>query len=670
MYVESESQKRALDAMEAERRLKLGRSLAKVIYLAAYVNVALTLGVWLWNYKYIQFFWYSLLIIPAVIIARLQSVFEAKGLAPLWADLFSLYLIFLLLAIPFFIPEASLASAVVCATVFVAVGLLSGTRLLLIGICLSAFGFVINGLFGKRFEGLWFPALDETISLIAYLALGVFAIIATGAIFYSVLNGQEKLYRQAQLANMENQKAKAIAEEANRAKSVFLATMSHELRTPLNAILGFSQLMARDARLNTDHREHIETINRSGEHLLGLINNVLEIAKIESGHIALQERRFDLYKLVENIAAMFRMQASSKGIDLIVECAPDVPSYIQMDDGKLRQILINLLGNAVKFTSAGGVALRVSRAQAAGRIRFEVEDTGPGMTTEELATLSGPFAQTATGQQSGEGTGLGLHISRQFVRLLGGELTIQSQPGKGSLFSFDVPATGLDDTEIRQPAQTKPRVIGLEPGQSVYRLLIAEDQADSRQVLFELLTGVGFQVKAAVNGQEAVSIWQDWQPHLIWMDMRMPLMNGREATRKIKSLPGGQEAIIIALTASSFVEEREEILADGCNDFIRKPYREEEIFDALTRHLGVRFIYQDTITPKISGAPLDLLGLSSEWLSQLEEATLKADAEEIRELARQLRDTHPQVMQEIIHLVANFAYDVIIVAIGQAKEKL
>lgn len=660
MSIESEAQKEALDIMEIERRLKLGRDLAKSIYPLIWANVILVLGVWLWNPQYTQFFWYGVVIAPAAIIPMLQPTFQARGHSALWATLFSMYVIFALLAIPFFVPEALLAAAATCALIFLMVGLLSGTRLLLIGVCLSVLGFAVNVLFGQRFASILFLPLNETASLIITLALGIFAISATGIIFYLVLNEQESLYRQAQRASMES-------EQANRAKSVFLANMSHELRTPLNAILGFSQLMARDAALDVMHREHIKIINRSGEHLLGLINNVLDMAKIESGRILLQERRFDLFEMLESIAAMFRLRANSKGLSLTVEYGADVPSYIQMDDGKLRQVLINLLGNAVKFTTSGRIMLRVSRSEAIDRLRFEVEDTGTGIAAEELTTLFEPFSQTASGRQTGEGTGLGLPISRQFVRLMGGELTLSSQPGTGSLFSFDVLAHSPDSGEIHQLTQAKPRVNGLESGQPTYRLLIVEDQTDSRLLLVELLSSVGFQVQAASNGQEAITIWQSWQPHLILMDMRMPIVNGREATQRIKALPGGQETIIIALTASSFVEEREQILAEGCNDFIRKPYREEEIFEALARHLRVRFTYENEMQPQGQTTPLDFSDLPLSWLSQLQKAALEADAEEIQALAQQIIQTRPATAEEIIRLSSNFAYEAILAAIFPAK---
>ena len=664
MIDESDAQRKALDALEAERRLRLGRNLAKSLYPLLWVNTGLTLSIWFWNPQYIQFLGYAILLIPASVLLMLQPAFEGRGFSSLWATSFSLYVILILLIVPFFVPEALLPATASYAIIFLMIGLLSGTRLLLIGAFLSILGFIANLLIGHHLSGILFPPLNETVSLVAVLALGIFAISGTGIIFYLVLNGQEHLYRQAQQASME-------AEEANRAKSVFLANMSHELRTPLNAILGFSQIMARDAALDSAHHRHIEIINRSGEHLLGLINNVLDIAKIESGYILLEEQRFDLHKLTENVHAMFQMRANSKGIGLTVDYAPDAPIYVQMDDGKLRQVLINLIGNAIKFTHTGQVVLRVSCAEASDQLHFEVEDTGAGIAPEELKVLFEPFSQTTSGRQTGEGTGLGLPISRQFVRLMGGELTVKSRPGQGSIFSFDIPVRVPEAAEIRQLTQTKPRIIGLEAGQPAYRLLIVEDQVDSRQLLLEMLTSVGFEVRTASNGQEAVAIWQAWQPQLIWMDMRLPLMSGREATKTIKALPGGHDTIIIALTASSFVEEREQILADGCDDFIRKPYREHEIFDALARHLGVRFSYENAKNESASQTqtiPLDLSGLPTDWLSQLQKATLEADSEEIQALAEQISRTHAIEAKEIIRLSTNFAYETILAAISQAKE--
>jgi two-component system sensor histidine kinase/response regulator len=315
--------------------------------------------------------------------------------------------------------------------------------------------------------------------------------------------------------------------------------MSHELRTPLNAILGFSQLMAHDPGLTTEQQEYLETIGRSGEHLLGLINDVLELSKIDAGGVTLQEESFDLHRLLDGLEEMFRLRAADKRLMLVFDRAPDVPQYVRTDQGKLRQVLMNLLGNAVKFTQEGGITLRVGKgpmgySPRAGSVllHFEVEDTGPGIAPEELDAVFDAFAQTASGQASKEGTGLGLPISLQFVKLMGGDLTVSSDgmPGQGSLFKFDVQIELVDaaDVPTSQPAR---RVIGLEPDQRAadggpYRLLIAEDREASRMLLTKLLEPLGFEVREAVNGQEALEIWEQWEPHLIWMDMRMPVIDG------------------------------------------------------------------------------------------------------------------------------------------------
>jgi PAS domain S-box-containing protein len=331
------------------------------------------------------------------------------------------------------------------------------------------------------------------------------------------------------------QEARRAAEAANQAKSAFLANMSHELRTPLNAILGFTQLMDRDPNLTAEQQENLGIINRSGEHLLALINEVLEMSKIEAGRVTLEENSFDLYRLLDGLEEMFRLRARDKGLALSFERAENVPQYVRTDEGKLRQVLSNLLGNAVKFTQEGGVALRVGTKDEGRRTKdqppsvvrrsslvFEVEDTGPGMAPEELAVVFDPFVQATSGQQPQEGTGLGLSISQQYVRLMGGDITVSSEVGRGSLFQFDVQA-GLADAAEVQAAQPRRRVLGLEPNQPIYRLLVAEDKETNRQLLVKLLEPLGFEVQEAVNGQEAIEVWERWEPHLIWMDMRMPV---------------------------------------------------------------------------------------------------------------------------------------------------
>jgi PAS domain S-box-containing protein len=486
-------------------------------------------------------------------------------------------------------------------------------------------------------------------------------------------------------AEEDLREAKEAAEAANRAKSVFLANMSHELRTPLNAILGFAQLITRDPELTTGQRESLQVIGRSGEHLLGLINDVLEMSKIEAGRMALQEKSFDLYRMLDGLEEMFRLRAEDKGLLLIFDCAPEVPQYVRTDEGKLRQVLMNLLGNAVKFTQEGGLTLRVrSReslapaATSAGdgvesegvrdSLLFEVEDTGPGIAPQEMNAIFDPFVQTATGHESQEGTGLGLPISRQFVRLMGGNLTVSSEVGQGSVFSFDVPIELADAAEV-PTTQPPRRVIGLEPDQPAYRLLVAEDQETNRKLLVNLLTPLGFEVREALNGQEAVEIWERWEPHLVWMDLRMPVVDGLEATKQIKSTARGQATIIVALTASAFDRDREIILAQGCDDFVRKPFRAEEIFDMLARHLGVRFVYEDQayampgVTAPSHQAPLspaDLAALPRDWVAKLHQAATRLDADVILGLLDQIREGHAPLAEALARLVHDFRFDAVI----------
>ncbi|MGB5962684.1 MAG: urea ABC transporter substrate-binding protein, partial [Coleofasciculaceae cyanobacterium] len=455
------------------------------------------------------------------------------------------------------------------------------------------------------------------------------------------------------------QKAKEAAEVANRTKSEFLSKMSHELRTPLNAILGFTQVLIRDDALNLEQQEHLSVINRSGEHLLNLINDVLDMSKIESGRVSFNETSFDLYSLLDSIEEMLQLKAKSKNLQLIFECCSDVPQYVQTDQGKLRQILINLLGNAIKFTQEGSVKLsaflskpgqmEVSATASSNeplKINLEVEDTGFGIAPEEMNALFKAFVQTQSGRQSQEGTGLGLPISKQFVELMGGKITVNSILNQGTTFKVEIPIKLAEavDIETEQPRQ---KVVGLEPGQPSYRILVVEDRWENRQLLIKLLTPLGFEVQAAENGLEGVALWKSWEPHLIWMDMRMPVMDGYEATKQIKSQLKGQATVIIALTASALEEERSIVLSAGCDDFMRKPFQTSVLFEKLAQHLGVRYIYEpiNSNLPQLKSNPeelkIDSLAVMSEqWRQELYQAALSAHAKLIFQLIKQIPESN------------------------------
>jgi PAS domain S-box-containing protein len=462
--------------------------------------------------------------------------------------------------------------------------------------------------------------------------------------------------------------ARDAAEAANKAKSVFLANMSHELRTPMNAILGFSGILLKNPLLQDRDRFNIEIINHSGEHLLHLINDVLEMAKIEAGRVQLEEAPFDLGEMVLDVMKMMQVRAVEKNLQLVIDQSSAFPRYIIGDQARLRQVLINLVGNALKFTRQGGVIVRLStKNNAVAHLLIEVEDSGPGITAEDQKHIFEPFVQI--GQLAdNKGTGLGLSITRQFVQLMKGSISLESSLGKGTLFRIDVPLRQAQASDISNLYRLEEReVLKLMPGQADYRILIVEDQLENQLLLVNLMEAVGFQVKVAENGELGVALFQSWQPHLIWMDRLMPVMDGLEATRIIRRLPGGKEVKIVAVTASAFTEQRTDIMAAGMDDLICKPYRANEIYDCLTQLLGVRYVYADPpaisledviLTPEmLSAVPQGLRG-------DLELAAKNLDSERIDSIIQQIAAYDMRVATALTRLAENYEYPTMLKALG------
>jgi signal transduction histidine kinase/DNA-binding response OmpR family regulator len=532
---------------------------------------------------------------------------------------------------------------------------------------------------------------------------------------------------ELQKAKETAEEARRMAEDANRAKSTFLANMSHELRTPLNVILGFAQVLERGRELSPEQQKQVQAINRSGEHLLALINQVLDLSKIEANQMMVNEESINLCQLLTELEEMFCLRAQDKGLRLTFEHASDLPRYINTDAVKLRQILINLLDNAIKLTEKGEVTLRIldlefeildskdsqrtlpnqksqifqpvsETGPVSGQaeiLKFDISDTGPGIAPEKLETIFEAFTQAEVSKTGQPGTGLGLTISRRFVELLGGELTVDSKPGQGSTFSVTLPVKSVRAEDVSEKAAAQ-HIVALEPNQraadgSRYRILLVDDQQDNRQVLLKILQALGpqtkesdegFELQEAENGWQAVEIWKTWQPHLIFMDIRMPVMDGYEAIKHIRTLERQRAEArsqepelptspsfpvapvrIIALTASPFEREKADILKVGCDAYIRKPFRESTLFEMLAQYLNVRYVYaekdarNETVMQKPALKPAALASLPDDMRAQFTQAITTLDIERLRTLIMRIRIDNAVLADALEELVNAYQFE-------------
>jgi signal transduction histidine kinase/DNA-binding response OmpR family regulator len=461
--------------------------------------------------------------------------------------------------------------------------------------------------------------------------------------------------RTAELVEARDQ---ALA--SNRSKSVFLANMSHELRTPLHAILGFSNLL-RQHGATEEQRRDLDIINRSGEHLLSLINEVLDLAKIEAGRAAIAIGPCDLRALLREVTDMIRPRAEEKLLVLRLVETPESPRYIRTDAARLRQVLINLLGNAIKHTDRGSVTLRSTSKSTEDRnhvrVIFEVEDTGIGISAEDQGRVFEPFVQLAEAGME-KGTGLGLSITQQIIELMGGTIQIQSTLGEGSCFRVEIPVERTRESEDRLRAEPE-QVGGIATGLAECRVLVVEDDQENQKLMKYLLQRAGFQVRIAHDGAEGVECFREWQPHFIWMDLRMPVMNGFDTTRRIRALEGGREVKIAAVTASGFAEGRTEALAAGMDDYIRKPYRPSEIFECMARQLGGRYHRRAVAVagePVAELRPEDLAALPQELRAELREALLVLDVERISAAIDRVSQENAPLGSALARCASRYAY--------------
>lgn len=472
-------------------------------------------------------------------------------------------------------------------------------------------------------------------------------------------------------------RAKEAAEAASQAKSTFLANMSHEIRTPMNAILGFAQILERDSTLGPDHARHVQSISRNADHLLSILNDILDMSRIEAGQIEHNPRDFNLHQTFEDLELMFIPRAVSKGLELTFEKNGSLPRAGHADPGMLRQIMVNLLGNACKFTSQGEVTFRISaekNSEACGTgqggftLNVQVQDSGPGIDPEEMDRIFDPFHQG--GRDPGEGgTGLGLPISRKYARIMGGDLSVSPHTEKGSLFCLQVPV----QQATRPVEDGKPpsgRVQSLPADMAPVLVMVVDDKKDNRSMLVELLRPLGFETVEAADGREALDLFQERCPQAVLMDIRMPGMDGYQAIKSIRQVAGEQGPFIVAVTAFAFQQDREAALAAGADEYLSKPFQPEDLFRLLGQGLAIEYVMSDTRQDQPQGLYQEKMlpaDLDPETISKMCSALEEGDVRLLKELISSIRKKHPQTSDTMMEMAERFDYIQLETMLDQAR---
>lgn len=461
-------------------------------------------------------------------------------------------------------------------------------------------------------------------------------------------------------------------EKANQVKREFIGNINHELRTPLNHIIGYSERLYQDNFLNSEQKKQLEIINNSSQHLLSLINQILDISKIEAGQMRQEKNSFNLSQLLTNVQEMFALNCRLKGLEFAVENnLEEKLNYIYADQKKLKQILINLLNNAIKFTEKGSVRIVVyqedggyfnsSNNENYYDLILQIKDTGKGISPQEISKLFKPFEQTETGRNIAQGSGLGLYITHQFIEVMEGKITVDSLPDIGTTFTIKIPVELVKKETIL--SQTIPqKVIGLAPNQPHYRILVVDDDLPSGNLLVNLLSSIGLSVQVAYNGQQAISLWEEWQPHLIWMELELPIMDGFKAIESIKNTTTELFPYIIVLTADASENVRQKALSSGCDDFVAKPFQRAVIWEKMRQYLGLQYVYksdtkQTQLTSHTEVNPTVLEQMPQDWLNDLYEASLYLQGKKVLVLIKKIEDSHPSLAQFLQPLAENYRFD-------------